>query len=69
MGRSYPFSIVIYMLAMLFCLLFNVFKIHRACIEHKVSRVMIELLWPVLAILQLLNLWTTAPSSMLYLLK
>lgn len=32
MGRTYALSISIYFAAALFCVLFNVFKIHRACI-------------------------------------
>lgn len=68
-GRTYAFSIVIYFVAWMFCLIFNVFKVHRACVEYKISRLFLESIWILLALLLLLNLWVTDASTMLYKLR
>jgi hypothetical protein len=67
-GRSMAFCIAMYCLALVFCLLFNLFKVHRACIEHKISRLFLESLWAVFAILLLVNIFITPSSTMPYLL-
>lgn len=69
LGRSMAFSVSMFFLSIVCCFLFNVFKVHRACIELKYGRQFFEILWILLSTLMLLNLWTTSPSSMLYLLK
>jgi hypothetical protein len=66
MGASYSFIVVIYFLAGALCLLFNVFKVHRACIEHKLSRYVLEHLWILLAVLQLINIIIEKRANMLY---
>lgn len=68
LGRSMPFSIAIYLMALVSCWLFNCFKVHRACIEHKLTRMILEIIWGIMAVLLFVNLWTTKPSTMPYLL-
>lgn len=38
LGRSLAFSVAIFVIAALCCYIFNVFKVHRACVEVKVGR-------------------------------
>jgi hypothetical protein len=66
LGRSYAFPIVVYFVSAFFCLMFNVFKLHRACVEYRVSRLFLESIWIVLTLLLLINIWTTDSSTMLY---
>lgn len=66
LGRSLAFSVVVFVLGVVACLLFNVFKVHRACIQMKAGRLFFELLWPILTALLFVNIWTTSPSTMLY---
>jgi hypothetical protein len=69
LGRSYAFVIVVYFLAAVFCLVFNVFKVHRACVEFRASRLFLESIWICLTLLLLVNIWVTDPSSMPYLIR
>lgn len=69
LGRSYAFSVVIFIVGVVACLVFNVFKVHRACIQMKAGRLFFELIWVILAALLFVNIWTTSPSTMLYRLR
>ena len=69
LGKSMAFSIVIFFFAITSCYVFNVFKVHRACIEVKAGRLFLEILWIGLSVLLLVNIWTTKTSSMLYRLQ
>ena len=69
LGRSYAFCIVIYFLSGAFCVFFNLFKMHRACVLYKLSRLFLESIWVCLSLLLLINIWTQEPSSMLYKLR
>ena len=37
-GRSYAFSFSIYVIGIICCVVFNVFKIHRACVDFWFAR-------------------------------
>lgn len=69
LGRSFAFSFVIFITAAVCCCLFNVFKVHRACVESKAGRLFLETLWIVLSGLLIVNIWTTSVSPMLYRLR
>jgi len=69
MGKANPASVVLYMLAMLSLILFNTFKVHRACIEHMLIRLILELIWSVLAVGLLINLIRATPVDTLYALR
>ena len=50
-----------------FCfLIFNLWKLHRSCVEHKVLRVILESLAYVLSFFLLLNVWPTGTNRMPY---
>jgi len=50
-----------------FCfLIFNLWKLHRQCVEHKVLRVILESLGYVLSFFLLLNVWPTGTNTMPY---
>lgn len=66
MGTSFSFIVVIYFAAATACLFFNVFKVHRACIEHKLSRYVLEHVWILLAVLLLINILVEKRTNMLY---
>jgi hypothetical protein len=66
LGRSMGFSVAMFVIAAVWCYLFNVFKVHRAWIEMKAGRLFLETLWITLGGLVLVNIWTTQSSSMLY---
>lgn len=65
-GTSFSFIVVIYFVAAALCLFFNVFKVHRACIDHKLSRYVLEHLWISLAVLQLIIIVIEKRANMLY---
>lgn len=65
-GGSSGFCISFYVIGILCCVLFNSFKVHRACVDHFLSRWAIEALFPVSCVLLLVNLVVTSPSVMLY---
>ena len=65
-GTSFSFIVVIYFSAATLCQFFNVFKVHRACIEHKLSRYVLEHLWILLAVLQLIIIILEKRANMLY---
>jgi hypothetical protein len=68
-GRTYAFSIAIFVLTAVTCWLNNVFKIHRACIENKFGRWALEMLWMLGPVLLLVNLLSINPNTMLYTLR
>lgn len=41
LGKSMAFSVAIFIIAIACCYIFNVFKVHRACVEHKAGRLFI----------------------------
>jgi hypothetical protein len=53
------FSVAIFFISATCCYIFNVFKMHRACVEMKIGRLFLEILWVGLAALLLVNIWTT----------
>ena len=69
LGRSMAFSVVIFIASATCCYIFNVFKVHRTCVESKAGRLFIEMLWIVLSALLIVNIWTTSVSPVLYRLK
>ena len=68
-ATSTGFSFTFYMIGITCCVLFNSFKVHRACIDHFLSRWAIESLFPISCILLLVNLLVNTPSTMLYTLS
>lgn len=66
MGRSFAYEFTIYLLGLVCCLCFNVFKVHRACIDFMVSRWAIEALFPLCCLLLLVGLIVTENTTMLY---
>jgi hypothetical protein len=65
-GTSSAFSFSFYLIAIVCCVLFNSFKVHRACVDHFLSRWAIEALFPISCVLLLVNILVTRPSVMLY---
>ena len=68
-GRSYAFEFTVYLFALVCCFVFNVFKVHRACIDFFLTRWAIEIVFYVCAGLMIIGLMTSEHSSMLYTLK
>ena len=58
-GTTYAFDMVLYFFVLLPLVLFNLIKLHRRCIDHKVFIVLLENLWVVLSFFWLLNVWAT----------
>ena len=69
LGRTYAVSTVLYVFSFLFCMLFNMFKVHRALIEYPCGRLTVELLFPLTLLAALVVILIKTPSSMLYLIK
>ena len=55
-GHSYAFSFSFYVIGLVCCILFNVFKIHRACITIWFGRWMVEIVFPICCIVILTGL-------------
>lgn len=68
-ASSTAFSFTFYMIGIACCVCFNLFKVHRACIDFFLSRWAIESLFPMSCILMLVNVIVTTPSVMLYTLS
>jgi Fe2+ transport system protein B len=68
-GHSYAFSFSIYLFALVFCLVFNVFKVHRAWVEQVFARWLIEVLFPLCYLLLMVNLVVGESSDMLYTIR
>ena len=68
-GRSYVFAPVAYFASATCCVIFNVFKMHRHCIEHMASRLLLESLWAMILFMLYVNIMVTDPANMLYLLQ
>lgn len=67
-GTSKSFTIIFYMIIGVVLLLFNVIKLHKNRIQNKVVKVVLEKLWLGLTLFYLVNIWTTTPVRMPYIL-
>lgn len=67
-GTSKAFCFVFYLFTLVVVILFNVFQIHRKCIEHKCVRVIVENVWIVMLFFVLLNVWAASASWQPYVL-
>jgi hypothetical protein len=65
-GTSYSFLMVIFFICVFCLLMFNLWKIHRQCVEHPVLRIILESLAYILSFFLLLNVWPTSPNPMPY---
>jgi len=68
-ATSTAFSFTFYIIGITCCIFFNLFKVHRACIDFFLSRWAIESVFPMSCILMLVNIIVTTPSVMLYTLS
>jgi hypothetical protein len=55
-GKSFGFTFAIYIFGIVFAITFNVFKVHRACIDFYFFRWAIEVLFPICSLLLAVNL-------------
>ena len=55
-GHSYAFPFSIYVIGLICCILFNVFKIHRACITIWFGRWLVEIIFPICCIILLVSM-------------
>lgn len=67
-GTSKAFSFVFYFFILVVVILFNVFELHRKCIEHKCVRVILENLWIAMLFFELLNIWATSTAWQPYII-
>ena len=65
-GTTYSFLIIMFFISAFCFLIFNLWKLHRSCVEHKVLRVILEILAYVLSFFLLLNVWPTGTNRMPY---
>lgn len=65
-GRSFAYEFSIYLIGLVCCMCFNVFKVHRACIDFILNRWAIEFLFPLSCLLLLIGLIVTENTTMLY---
>ena len=55
-GHSYAFSFSAYVIGIVACVVFNVFKMHRACVDQMILRWMIEAIFPVCCVVLMVDL-------------
>ena len=65
-GMTYTFLMIMFFVSTFCFLIFNMWKLHRQCVEHKVLRVILESLAYVLSFFLLLNVWPTGTNPMPY---
>ena len=68
-GHSYAFSISIYIIGIICCVIFNVFKMHRALVHFWFARWMIEVIFPICCLILCTNLIIGESSGMMYTLR
>jgi hypothetical protein len=61
-GTSKAFSFVFYFFILAVVLLFNVFQVHRKCMDHTCLRVILENLWIGMIFFELLNVWAASAT-------
>lgn len=61
-GTSKDFCFVFYLFILLVVILFNVFEVHRRCIEHRCMRVIVENIWIMMLFFEMLNVWAASAS-------
>jgi hypothetical protein len=66
MGMTYTFLMIMFFVSAFCLLIFNLWKLHRQCVEHKVLRIILESLGYVLSFFLLLNVWPTGTNPMPY---
>lgn len=66
MGKSFAFHFTVYIIGIICCMCFNVFKVHRACIDFVLSRWIIEFIFPLCCLLLLVALIAGDSTTMLY---
>lgn len=62
-GTTYRFLVVMFFISAFLFLVFNLWKIHIQCVEHKVLRVILESLAYVVSFLMFLNVWAITTTS------
>ena len=62
-GTTYSFLVVMFFISAFLFLVFNLWKIHIQCVEHKVLRVILESLAYVVSFLMFLNVWAITTTS------
>lgn len=65
-GTTYTFLIIMFFVSIFCFLIFNLWKLHRSCVDHKVLQVILESLGYILSFFMLLNVWTTDTNPMPY---
>ena len=58
-GTTYAFDLSLYFFTIIPLFLFNLMKLHRKCIDHKVFVMILENIWLVMAFFWLVNVWAT----------
>jgi hypothetical protein len=67
-GTSKAFSLVFYLFILAVVIVFNVFGLHRKCIEHKCVRVILENVWLGMLFFELLNVWAATTAWQPYII-